>query len=58
MQLDWLNGFNTSNNNFMTSFNKLRRAVSLARQVTHQGLIKKNIPHLPQELDAMGAITS
>jgi hypothetical protein len=37
MQLDWLNGSNPSNNRFITTFNKLSRTTSSARQATHQG---------------------
>jgi hypothetical protein len=37
MQLDWLNRSNPSNNRFITTFNKLSRTTSSARQATHQG---------------------
>jgi hypothetical protein len=37
MQLDWLNGSNPSSNMFMTSFNKLSKTNSPARQASHQG---------------------
>jgi hypothetical protein len=62
MQLFLLKKSSTSNNRFMTSFNRIipsaRQTTTSTIQAAHQGLDQKTFPHIPRELDAMETIAS